>query len=61
MLRSGKTVLMVEPNLRTALNYSNRAPVVEMGGLELDRPRTIPARSQRGVNAIIGTRNGARH
>jgi branched-chain amino acid transport system ATP-binding protein len=32
------TVLMVEQNVRTALKYSNRALVLEMGRLALDRP-----------------------
>ena len=35
---SGTTVLMVEQNVRTALNYSDRALVLEMGRLALDRP-----------------------
>ena len=35
---SGVTVLMVEQNVRTALKYSNRALVLEMGRLALDRP-----------------------
>ena len=35
---SGTTVLMVEQNVRTALKYSNRALVLEMGRLALDRP-----------------------
>ena len=34
----GTTVLMVEQNVRTALKYSNRALVLEMGRLALDRP-----------------------
>jgi len=34
----GTTVLMVEQNVRTALRYSNRALVLEMGRLALDRP-----------------------
>jgi branched-chain amino acid transport system ATP-binding protein len=34
----GVTVLMVEQNVRTALKYSNRALVLEMGRLALDRP-----------------------
>jgi branched-chain amino acid transport system ATP-binding protein len=42
MLRSladaGTTVLMVEQNVRTALKYSDRALVLEMGRLALDRP-----------------------
>jgi branched-chain amino acid transport system ATP-binding protein len=32
------TVLMVEQNVRTALKYANRALVLEMGRLALDRP-----------------------
>src|SRR5437667_9662987 len=35
---AGTTVLMVEQNVRTALKYSNRAPVLEMGRLAPDRP-----------------------
>ncbi len=35
---SGTTVLMVEQNVRTALKYANRALVLEMGRLALDRP-----------------------
>lgn len=34
----GVTVLMVEQNVRTALKYSDRALVLEMGRLALDRP-----------------------
>lgn len=34
----GTTVLMVEQNVRTALKYSHRALVLEMGRLALDRP-----------------------
>jgi len=35
---SGVTVLMVEQNVRRALKYANRALVLEMGRLALDRP-----------------------
>ena len=35
---AGTTILMVEQNVRTALKYSNRALVLEMGRLALDRP-----------------------
>src|SRR5258705_388008 len=35
---SGVTVLMVEQNVRTALKFANRALVLEMGRLALDRP-----------------------
>ena len=35
---AGSTVLMVEQNVRTALKYANRALVLEMGRLALDRP-----------------------
>jgi branched-chain amino acid transport system ATP-binding protein len=35
---SGTTVLMVEQNVRSALNFANRALVLEMGRLALDRP-----------------------
>jgi branched-chain amino acid transport system ATP-binding protein len=35
---AGATVLMVEQNVRTALKYANRALVLEMGRLALDRP-----------------------
>ena len=34
----GTTILMVEQNVRTALKYSDRALVLEMGRLALDRP-----------------------
>src|SRR6188768_2704451 len=34
----GTTVLMVEQNVRTALKFANRALVLEMGRLALDRP-----------------------
>lgn len=34
----GTTVLMVEQNVRSALKYANRALVLEMGRLALDRP-----------------------
>ncbi len=34
----GVTVLMVEQNVRTALKYADRALVLEMGRLALDRP-----------------------
>jgi branched-chain amino acid transport system ATP-binding protein len=35
---AGTTILMVEQNVRTALKYSHRALVLEMGRLALDRP-----------------------
>ena len=35
---TGVTILMVEQNVRTALKFSNRALVLEMGRLALDRP-----------------------
>ncbi len=35
---AGTTVLMVEQNVRSALKFSNRALVLEMGRLALDRP-----------------------
>jgi len=35
---SGKSVLMVEQNVRTALKYSDRALALEMGALALDKP-----------------------
>jgi branched-chain amino acid transport system ATP-binding protein len=38
LAEQGVTVLMVEQNVRTALKYSNRALVLEMGRLALDRP-----------------------
>ena len=38
LVEAGTTVLMVEQNVRTALKYSNRALVLEMGRLALDRP-----------------------
>jgi branched-chain amino acid transport system ATP-binding protein len=40
----GVTVLMVEQNVRTALKYADRALVLEMGRLALDRP----------ANALLG-------
>ena len=39
----GTTVLMVEQNVRTALKYANRALVLEMGRLALDRPASRAA------------------
>jgi branched-chain amino acid transport system ATP-binding protein len=38
---AGTTVLMVEQNVRTALKYANRALVLEMGRLALDRPAAM--------------------
>ena len=38
LAEAGTTVLMVEQNVRTALKYANRALVLEMGRLALDRP-----------------------
>ena len=38
---AGTTVLMVEQNVRTALKYANRALVLEMGRLALDRPASV--------------------
>ena len=35
---AGTTILMVEQTVRTALKYANRALVLEMGRLALDRP-----------------------
>jgi branched-chain amino acid transport system ATP-binding protein len=35
---SGTTILMVEQNVRTALKFADRALVLEMGRLALDRP-----------------------
>jgi branched-chain amino acid transport system ATP-binding protein len=35
---AGTTVLMVEQNVRTALNFADRALVLEMGRLALERP-----------------------
>jgi len=35
---TGKSVLMVEQNVRTALKYSDRALALEMGRLAVDRP-----------------------
>jgi branched-chain amino acid transport system ATP-binding protein len=40
----GVTVLMVEQNVRTALKYADRALVLEMGRVALDRP----------ANALLG-------
>jgi branched-chain amino acid transport system ATP-binding protein len=41
---AGVTVLMVEQNVRTALKYADRALVLEMGRVALDRP----------ANALLG-------
>ncbi len=38
LANAGTTVLMVEQNVRTALKYADRALVLEMGRLALDRP-----------------------
>jgi len=38
---AGTTILMVEQNVRTALKYSHRALVLEMGRLALDRPASV--------------------
>ncbi len=38
LAEGGTTVLMVEQNVRTALKYAQRALVLEMGRLALDRP-----------------------
>ena len=38
MNREGTTVLMVEQNVRSALNFADRALVLEMGRLALERP-----------------------
>jgi branched-chain amino acid transport system ATP-binding protein len=38
LAESGTTILMVEQNVRTALKYADRALVLEMGRLALDRP-----------------------
>jgi branched-chain amino acid transport system ATP-binding protein len=38
---AGTTILMVEQNVRTALKYANRALVLEMGRLALDRPASV--------------------
>ena len=35
---AGTTILMVEQNVRSALNYADRALVLELGRLALDRP-----------------------
>jgi branched-chain amino acid transport system ATP-binding protein len=37
----GTTVLMVEQNVRTALKFADRALVLEMGRLALDRPAAV--------------------
>jgi branched-chain amino acid transport system ATP-binding protein len=37
----GTTILMVEQNVRTALKYADRALVLEMGRLALDRPASV--------------------
>jgi branched-chain amino acid transport system ATP-binding protein len=38
LAEGGTTILMVEQNVRTALKYADRALVLEMGRLALDRP-----------------------
>ncbi|MGL5005564.1 MAG: ATP-binding cassette domain-containing protein, partial [Casimicrobium sp.] len=38
LANAGKSVLMVEQNVRTALKYSDRALALEMGQLALDKP-----------------------
>jgi branched-chain amino acid transport system ATP-binding protein len=38
LTETGKSVLMVEQNVRTALKYSDRALALEMGQLALDKP-----------------------
>ncbi len=38
LAESGTTVLMVEQNVRSALKFADRALVLEMGRLALDRP-----------------------
>jgi branched-chain amino acid transport system ATP-binding protein len=38
LAQSGKSVLMVEQNVRTALKYSDRALALEMGRLAVDQP-----------------------
>ncbi|TAG01906.1 MAG: ABC transporter ATP-binding protein [Burkholderiales bacterium] len=38
LAQSGKSVLMVEQNVRTALKYADRALALEMGRLALDQP-----------------------
>jgi branched-chain amino acid transport system ATP-binding protein len=38
---AGTTILMVEQNVRTALKFANRALVLEMGRLALDRPAAV--------------------
>jgi branched-chain amino acid transport system ATP-binding protein len=38
LANAGKSVLMVEQNVRTALKYSDRALALEMGRLALDKP-----------------------
>jgi len=38
---AGTTILMVEQNVRTALKYADRALVLEMGRLALDRPASV--------------------
>jgi branched-chain amino acid transport system ATP-binding protein len=38
LVDQGVTILMVEQNVRTALKYADRALVLEMGRLALDRP-----------------------
>jgi branched-chain amino acid transport system ATP-binding protein len=44
LAEQGVTVLMVEQNVRTALKYADRALVLEMGRVALDRP----------ANALLG-------
>ena len=49
---AGTTVLMVEQNVRTALKYANRALVLEMGRLALDRPASRAAARSRPQPAV---------
>ena len=41
LVDAGTTIVMVEQNVRTALKYADRALVLEMGRLALDRPASV--------------------
>jgi len=51
---AGATVLMVEQNVRTALQYSDRALVLEMGRLALDRPASALLRDPDLTRLFLG-------
>jgi branched-chain amino acid transport system ATP-binding protein len=61
---AGTTVLMVEQNVRTALKYADRALVLEMGRLALDRPASAllhdPDLNRLFLGGHVETSSGAR-